>query len=243
MTSTFLRNTLLVAMLGLTLGGCQLLGSAQPKSENLRSEVRSPGCQGEECPLVNIDTLTFSEEPALTRLVDLRLRQMTQFTPDDQVPDSLDNYRKDFLAKAEPGWSSYLQAKVRQSHGDLVIIELSSYLFTGGAHGMPGRGFINYDLKQHREIQLENVLLPGQEKAFWEKAADAHWKWLADNGFARDDDFIQFWPFQRTPHVALLKEGVLLKYDVYAIAPYSSGHPELLIPYGQLQGILKPSYL
>jgi hypothetical protein len=29
----------------------------------------------------------------------------------------------------------YLQAKVREQHDDLVIIELSSYLDTGGAHG------------------------------------------------------------------------------------------------------------
>ncbi|TBU92183.1 RsiV family protein [Stutzerimonas kirkiae] len=222
------------------LAGCQSLGGpSSPAAEHIAWERTPQGCSGQDCPLVNVDTLAFADQPALNQLIDLRLRQMTVFTPDDQVPASLADYRDDFLAKAEPGWSSYLQAKVRQSHDDLVVIELSSYLFTGGAHGMPGRAFINYDLRQQRQLELADMLLPGQARAFWDKAADAHWKWLAANGFARDDDFLASWPFQRTDHVALLKEGVLLKYDVYAIAPYSSGHPELLIPYGQLEGIIK----
>ena len=40
-----------------------------------------------------------------------------------------------------------------------------------------------------------------------------------------------------------LKDSVLLKYDVYSIAPYSSGHPELSIPHDQLEGIVSPEYL
>ncbi|WP_164248054.1 DUF4163 domain-containing protein, partial [Stenotrophomonas maltophilia] len=75
-----------------------------------------------------------------------------------------------FLDSAEPGWSSYLQAKVREQHDGLVIIELSSYLFTGGAHGMPGRGFINYDRRQHKVLSLQDMLVPGQEEAFWKQA-------------------------------------------------------------------------
>lgn len=46
----------------------------------------------------------------------------------------------------------------------------------------------------------------------------------------------------RCPHVALLKDNVVLKYDVYSIAPYSEGHVELKIPYSRLNGILKPQW-
>ncbi|MNH42595.1 hypothetical protein D3C79_1043250 [compost metagenome] len=52
-------------------------------------------------------------------------------------------YEQQYLATADKRNSSYLQAKVREQHDGLVIIELSSYLDSGGAHGMPGRGFIN----------------------------------------------------------------------------------------------------
>ena len=119
--------------------------------------------------------------------------------------------------------------------------ELSSYLYTGGAHGRPGRGFINYDREQDRELELADVLLPGKEGAFWRAAAQAHQHWLLAN--EHDAEFSRQWPFQRTANVALLRDKVLLKYDVYSIAPYSSGHPELEIPYSELSGILKPVYL
>jgi len=66
---------------------------------------------------------------------------------------------------------------------------------------------------------------------------------LTQNDQAQNSDFREQWPFQQTAHIALLKDSVLLKYDVYSIAPYSSGHPELFIPHAQLQGILKPEYL
>ena len=62
------------------------------------------------------------------------------------------------------------------------------------------------------------------------------------NKFDQDPDFIKTWPFERTANMGLGYGAVLLKYDVYSIAPYSSGHPELRIPYPQLNGILKPQY-
>lgn len=233
----------------LLLAGALLLAGCQhnpferaPQVTQSISEERPDGCSAEDCPLVNIDNIQVADEPQLNRLIDERLRRMTLNTPDARLPDSLRAYSSAFLRDAEPGWASYLQAKVREQHGDITVIELSSYLYTGGAHGMPGRGFINYDRAADRELRLEDLLIPGQEGRFWRVARQAHQRWLADNGHAADADFIAQWPFQQTPHVALLKDSVLLKYDVYSIAPYSSGHPELRIPHAQLDGILQPQY-
>ncbi|MBW8454414.1 MAG: RsiV family protein, partial [Pseudomonas sp.] len=64
-------------------------------------------------------------------------------------------------------------------------------------------------------------------------------RWLVENEHDQDAEFVEFWPLQQTPHIAILKDQVLLKYDVYSIAPYSCGHPLLLIPHEQLKGILK----
>jgi hypothetical protein len=155
----------------------------------------------------------------------------------------LQSYQQRFLSTAEPGWSSYLQAKLRDQHRNILVVELSSYLYVGGAHGMPGRGFINYDSKRDRELRLEDLLIPGQEGNFWRTARQAHQRWLVENEHDQDAAFLEFWPFQQTANVALLKDSVLLKYDVYSIAPYSSGHPELFIPNEQLKGIVKAKHL
>jgi hypothetical protein len=242
--TAFIRTLILLSSLVVLLSGCQHLASERPVEvrQNL-TEQRPQGCQGEDCPLVNIDTLTFTDEPELNNLIDARLRRMTINGPDDRLPDSLKGYQQQFLRTAEPGWSSYLQAKLREQHGDILVVELSSYLYVGGAHGMPGRGFINYDREADRELRLEDLLIPGQEGNFWRVARQAHQRWLVENGHAQDAEFVDFWPFQQTANIALLKDSVLLKYDVYSIAPYSSGHPELFIPHEQLEGILKPEYL
>jgi hypothetical protein len=242
--TAYIRNFIVLSSLAMLLGGCQHFASERPvEVRQTVTEQRPDGCKGENCPLVNIDSLTFADEPELNRLIDARLRRMTLNGPDDRLPESLQSYQQRFLSTAEPGWSSYLQAKLRDQHRNILVVELSSYLYVGGAHGMPGRGFINYDSKRDRELRLEDLLIPGQEGNFWRTARQAHQRWLVENEHDQDAAFLEFWPFQQTANVALLKDSVLLKYDVYSIAPYSSGHPELFIPHEQLKGILKPEYL
>lgn len=242
-SATLVFRALLMASF-VALGACQVLDrSAQPvQPKRIAWEHAQPGC-AVRCPLLNVDTLHYHNEPLLNAQIEARLLRLAD--PDRQFPpaDSLLAFERNFLPAAEPGWSNYLQAKQRDSHGSIVVVELSSYLDRRGAHGMPGRGFINYDRKEKRLLQLEDLLLPGQTDAFWAVAEQAHAAWLKHNQPDQDPEFIAQWPFKPTGHVALLKTQLLLKYDVYAIAPYSSGHPELTIDYAQLKGILKPHYL
>jgi hypothetical protein len=234
-----------VTGLALTLGACanlfepsmhKPLASKRDAWEHLK-----PGCNsGADCPLVNIDTLHFPDEPGLDALVQQRLLQMTRNSPDaPPVAPSLQAYEQQFLGSARPGYSSYLQAKVREQHDGLVIIELSSYLDEGGAHGMPGRGFINWSRQQHKALTLDDMLVPGQEEAFWKAAEEAHRGWLLGMT-EQGPDFARDWPFQKTPNVALTYGGVILKYDVYSIGPYAVGHPEIKIAYPRLNGVIKP---
>ena len=240
-------KTLAAAGLLLALGGCQSLfgpGLGDPLSaRHTAFEHLQPGCQGEQCPLFNLDTLSFDAEPALNAAIETQLLDLTRNTPDDPRPASLAGYERDFLASAKPGWSSYLQAKIREQHDGLVIVELSSYVFTGGEYGQPGRTFINYDRRLHKVLTLQDVLLPGQEEAFWQNARLAHQAWVVQNKLVEQDaNFLRDWPFQKTPHFALTFGALTLKYDIDSIAPHSVGHPELKIPYPRLNGIVKPYY-
>ncbi|CAD5106521.1 RsiV family protein [Zestomonas carbonaria] len=237
-----LHYSLLCALL--LLGGCQSL--MQPpllEARRIAWEHTPDGCQGERCPLVNIDTLEFAGQPQLNALIERQLLEMTADAPGAPLPASLQAYERNFLAEARPGWVSYLQAKIRDQHDGLLVLELSSYLATGGAHGMPGRRFINYDRELEKPLSLRDMLLPGQEEAFWKLAEQAHRRWLAAGQLDGDADYLQTWPFQKTENIALTRGALLLKYDVYTLAPYSSGHPELTIPYAQLDGVFKPQYI
>lgn len=230
----------------LLLGACQSLfkpGLDEPlTARHTAFEHIKPDCHGEQCPLFNLDTLSFDDEPALNAAIDRQLLELAR-SPDGAVPASLELYEKRFLDSAQPGWSSYLQAKIREQHDGLVIIELSSYRFTGGEYGQPGRAFINYDRRLHKVLGLQDILLPGQEEAFWKTARLAHQAWILQNKLdEQDPNFSKDWPFQTTPHFALTYGALTLKYDIDRIAPHSVGHPELKIPYPRLNGIVKPYY-
>ena len=214
-----------VAAIALTLGACASLFQPNYRTplETTRdaSEQLKPGCSTPDCPLVHIDTLRFPAEPALDPIIEKRLLQMTRTEPGAPVAPTLAAYREQFLANAGPRNSSYLQAKVREQHDGLVIIELSSYLDTGGAHGTPGRGFINYSRQQHKVLNLSDMLMPGQEEAFWKAAQVAHNSWLISTKLDQEPEFVKNWPFVKTPNVALTYGGVILKYDVTTMAPFT----------------------
>ncbi|MFC3607709.1 DUF3298 domain-containing protein [Stutzerimonas tarimensis] len=242
-SSPFIPLLGLVA-LALSLAACQRPPADQPPVafERSISETRSEGCDGEHCPLVNIDVLRFPGEPELERLIDRRLRQLARHG-DEPIPPSLEAHRQAFLASARDDWSSWLQAAIRDWHGQVLVIELSSYRDLGDTTGHPGRGFINYDRAAKRELRLQDALLPGREGAFWRLAEQAHRDWVRQQHPERIVEFRAAWPFRPTPHIALLRDRVLLKYDVRQIAPYDNGHPEISVPHSRLTDILRPEFL
>lgn len=233
-----------VAVLAVALSACQSLFTPNYRTplEVKRDawEHVKPGCSESDCPLVNIDMVHFPALPALDGIVEKRLLQLTEDNEHGTAPSTLQAYEQQYLASADKRNSSYLQAKVREQHDGIVVVELSSYVMTGGAHGMPGRGFINWSRREHRELTLKDMLVPGQERAFWQAAEEAHRGWLVASKLDKDADFIRQWPFQQTPNIALTYGGVVLKYNVYSIAPYAMGHPEVKIAYPRLNGVIKP---
>lgn len=233
-----------VACIALTLGACQSLFQPNYRTplEATRdaTEQTQPGCASADCPLVNIDTVRFAKEPKLDALIEQRLLEMARTTPGTPLPASLAAYREQFLRIAGPRNSMYLQAKVREQHDGLVIIELSSYLDQGATHGEPGRAFINYSRQQQKALSLADMLLPGKEDAFWKAAQVAHNSWQISTRLSLEPEFVKAYPFQKTPNVALTYGGVILKYPTSTIAPYALGHVELQIPYSRLEDIIRP---
>jgi hypothetical protein len=233
-----------IATLALSLGACQTLFAPNlNKPLQVKRDAwehTKPGCAGADCPLVNIDTVHFADEPQLDMMVQRHLLELTRNTPQAPAALSLKDYEAQYLATAKNRNASYLQAKVREQHDGLVIIELSSYLDDGGPQGTPGRGFINYSRAQHKALSLDDMLLPGQEEAFWKTAELAHKSWQLTTKGANDPQFVKDWPFQKTPYIALTYGAVVLKYQVSTIAPYAMGHIELRIPYPRLNGVIRP---
>src|SRR5690606_7655338 len=205
-----------------------------------------PGCKG-ECPTIEIDSVGFPDIPKLTALVDHVLAYMTGVDPDSPRPyQTLSEYTQYFWQTAQSRDTTIFNASVKDVSPNIIALELhTGQYLTGAAHGIPATQYLNWQRDQNRVLALDEALLPGGRTAYVEALRRAHAAWLTRNEDAQRDPqtYNRMWPFQESDNFALTPEGMVIKYDAYSIAPYSHGQPELLIPYNELHGVLRPEFM
>ena len=125
---------------------------------------------------------------------------------------------------------------------DFELFEINSYVFTGGAHGMPYSEYLVFDQQTKKQIQLTDMLQPNKKSRFKALAYDAYKDWVK----TVDEDAASYeksWPFTLSENVTLTDKGIDIRYQHYAIGPYAYGMPVLSIPYDKLDGIIKPRFI
>lgn len=221
-------------------------GKSGAFTQPLKWDHKKPGCTG-DCPEIKVDSLIFPGRQKLTELVDYALATMTGVSSNQPPPYStLAEFEAYFWKTAAPRDSVSFTARVRYSNKNLTVIELGSWqYYTGAAHGISATQFLNWDNASAKVLGLDNILLPGKRDAYVAALKQAHTQWLASNPDAKHDPatYNRLWPFKPSDNFGFTDHGLIVKYNSYEIAPYSSGQPELLIPFGALHGILKPEYL
>ena len=218
--------------------------------------ITAPDCQGDECASIEIHTAEFNNAPALTRSVEQRLVRMgnpisDSVVSEDKLPATVDAYAESFFnqsARANSDsdnprpYHTTLEAKEVGHHNDLLILELQSYVMTGGAHGLPGTAYMVIDEKTRQVITLDDMLKEGQRSAF-DQALETSWqRWMKESEAAQGLDPVD-WPFSPSDNAAPLADNMAVTYGVYTLGPYAIGQPTLTIPYSDLDGVLKPRFM
>lgn len=255
--SSFLAIFALISLAGCgtTADSSSSAAPAQPiidlglKAQPLKWSRSQPGCTEEnECPQLTVDILQFPEDAQLTALIEQELIMLNLFESEqDSTFNSLLEYEQFFWANVQAHDQSSFFAKIHYKNERFTVLELvNGVYFTGAAHGMSITEFLNWDNATQTVITLEDILEPDTEQQFYALLASAHHRWLTKTAEIDDieiSSWLEMWPFHANDNIALTASGVVVKYNSYAIGPYSFGHPELTIPYEQLGGILKPEYL
>ncbi|CFP43259.1 lipoprotein [Bordetella pertussis] len=191
--------------------------------------------------------MSFPGIPALSELVDRQLAAMTGVDQNLRGRyQTLSEYTQYFWKTAQARDATYFKASVKDVVGDIVAVELGTTQFlTGAAHGIPATHYLNWQRSQGRPLTLDEVLIPSRKAEYVVAMREAHQRWLAANEDAQHDRaaYDRMWPFQETTNFALTRQGLVVKYDAYTIAPYSHGQPEILIPYERLRGVLRPEFI
>ena len=206
---------------------------------------KKPDCKG-SCPIIELNSLVFPGNNALTRLIDSTLASMTYMENDGNIPyTSLQEYEEYFWKTAADNDTTHLNAKTRYRNKYITSLELNAGMYiTGAAHGFTVNKLINWDNIAQKTLSLEDIIMPGSYDRYVQNLRYAHKKWKHNLPEARQDieNWTRMWPFAASDNVAITDQGLLVKYNSYEIAPYSSGQPELIIPFNQLHDVLKPEY-
>ena len=177
--------------------------------------------------------------------------------PDDKTDeqfadDFLKEYQyfykeRDSINKAEktginfiPSWSYSSQMYVLVNGVKLIVTQKDDENYMGGAHGMYGTLFYNYDAKKGKLLTVDDVftdtvaLVDNITKYFINAYQLDDSVSLAEQGF-----FVEGEKLPMTSNFALLPEGVVFVYNVYEIAPYAFGMAEITVPYAAISNIMK----
>jgi uncharacterized protein len=128
-----------------------------------------------------------------------------------------------------------------------VSVEVTSYIFTGGAHGSTNVSATLVDLRGGNSVEPAEVF---KEGAPWERAvidmarADLKKQFVERPGF---DDALQPDKFDKMLKESdryLFKAGALeLIFNQYEVGPYAAGIYRVTIPYARLANLLRPDGL
>ena len=140
-----------------------------------------------------------------------------------------------------PSWNHelYARATVTFNEAGILSFYLEIYRFTGGAHGMTERKQYNVDLQNSRFLSLGDLF----EKDFdYVRSINAEVEKrisLRQGEFFREKS-LGFETILADQPFYIGREGIVVYFAPYQIAPYSAGFPEFVIPLGVLPIVAWP---
>ncbi|MCK5127756.1 MAG: DUF3298 domain-containing protein [candidate division Zixibacteria bacterium] len=140
------------------------------------------------------------------------------------------------------GWGKSITTTVVTDTLGIFSLGLSYFSYAGGAHPNSYKYFANFNTFNGDYIRLEDVLIEGyqdnlnkiaekifrnQKKLAHDADLDTAGYWFDDNTFSVNDNFL------------ITPKGLLFFYNDYEIACYANGSTQLLIPYREMNILIK----
>lgn len=159
------------------------------------------------------------------------------------VEESIENFNKSYsnfineFHESAQEWDAQIDGEVIYKSEDVISISLTSYTNTGGAHGNINISFLNFEATTGR--LMDNEMLFTDIDAF-KTIAKPHFKANIKNKDLLFDEET----FKLPKNIGYSDDGIILLYNTYEIAPYSTGIIEFAIPFEKVNPVLifKGSY-
>ena len=148
------------------------------------------------------------------------------------------------MGKLNGCWEVKTTADTVHAGTKALTVKYETFAYTGGAHPNSNLSFYTFDRKSGRMLALSDMvsdttaLIAVVEKAFRNQQHLEGVSNLEEQGyFLRDGRF--FLP----NNIGMGREGMIFYYNPYEIAAYVLGPIQIVVPYEQLNGILRNDWL
>lgn len=139
-------------------------------------------------------------------------------------------FKTDF-PETEGPWEAQIDGDIMYKSPEIISTAISSYINTGGAHGLLNVNILNFDAKTGKRI--ENQTIFNNVNAF-KAIAQKHF----DIATKDKDIFLDHDNFELPANLGYSNEGIVLLYNTYEIAPYSTGIIQFTIPFEDVDNLL-----
>ena len=165
---------------------------------------------------------------------------------EDIKSDFFDSYIKategieDLSSTHSFNWEKSISMDVQYNENNILTLRIEKYVFTGGAHGILMTEYIAISTSQKKKLSLDDIFI---------RSYDDELNTLLDNklrklnGLKPEEDLVEAGFFvdkiEHNDNFYVNNDGIGFYYNVYSIAPYSTGTTELFIPFDELKNILR----
>lgn len=144
-------------------------------------------------------------------------------------------FRRDFPESAA-AWEASVEGEVLYTSPLITTIAISSYLYTGGAHGNDYIKLFNFNNANGALLTPEEVLNLNSD--FMNLAQ----RYFESEVMKKDENIKDYFfgeNFKLPENMGLNELGMIMLYNKYEIASYAQGYTEFLIPFKELEPYLK----
>ncbi len=162
----------------------------------------------------------------------------------DSFIDQAVQAKKQINGASVTGWFYTCSASLIRNSPGFAVLKIESSSYTGGAH--PGSFIFYYNFDSTgKNLSWDDIIEPGKKDTLIklnetllraDKNIPAGQSWN-DAGFLLPNDTLPLPAF-----FAVTKEGLLITYNQYEVAPYAMGTISYTIPFNKLDGIIKKEW-
>ena len=162
----------------------------------------------------------------------------SETNPPATLDESINNFNKEYLnfqaqfPESPMVWEAQIDGELSYLSDAIISIAITNYQNTGGAHGNLVISFLNFDrntgdiISNHNLFSNLNAFQDIARTYFFNEIADKKENYFDPNNFALPEN------------IGFDDDGLILLYNTYEIAPYSSGLTEIHIPFDEIDSLL-----